>query len=138
MLKNQKGSILIEGLISIVIFSIGILALMGMQSIAIKNASQAQYRNDAGLLANQILSQMMVDQVNIANYDDSGGASPAKDAWKAQVANTLPNGAGSVIYVDTVATPRLVTIVLNWRAPDETVADTHQYRISASIMPAEN
>lgn len=137
MLNKQQGSILIEGLVAVLIFSIGILALMGMQSVAIKNASQAQYRNEAGQLASQILSQIMVDQANIANYVDGGGA-PAREAWTLQVAQMLPNGIGTVAYVDAPATPRLVTVTLNWRAPNEAPDASHQYVISANVMPAEN
>lgn len=138
MLKRQKGSILIEGLVAILIFSFGVLALMGMQSTAIKNASQAKYRNDAALLANRMLSQIMVDQTNIANYDDAGGGSPAKEAWLADVAETLPNGAATLVYVDTPATPRQVTITLTWRAPDEPEGSDHNYVVSANIMQAVN
>lgn len=138
MLKTrQQGSILIEGLIAILIFSVGVLALMGMQAVAIKNASQAQYRSQAALLAGQILNQMMVDQVNIANYADGGGA-PSRDAWDVQVTDALPNGAGSIAYVDTPATPRLATVTVTWRAPDEPVDATHQYVTSANLMPAVN
>lgn len=136
-MSRQRGSILIEGLVSVLIFSIGILALMGMQSVAIKNASQAKYRNDAALLANQIFSQMMVDQVNVPTYADGGGA-VARQAWDVQVADTLPNGLGTIAYVDTVATPRQVTITMTWRAPDEPVGSDHQYVTTASVMPAVN
>ncbi len=138
MLKNQAGSILIEGLVSVAIFAFGVLALIGMQSVAIKNASQAQYRNEAGQLANQILSQIMVDQANTANYDDDSSGSPAKDAWLTQVQNVLPNGTGSVAYVDTSTTPRQVTITLTWRSPGEEVGQEHQYVVTATAMPAVN
>lgn len=135
MLTIQRGSILIEGLISILLFSVGILALIGMQSIAIKNASQAQYRNEAGLLSSQVISQMMVDQINVAAYDDNNSG-PARVAWDTQVANTLPNGVGSIVYVDSVTTPRQATVTLTWRAHDET--SDHQYVTSTRIMPAVN
>ncbi len=137
MLNKQRGSILIEGLVAILIFSVGVLALMGMQSVAIKNASQAKYRNEAALLANQILSQMMVDQVNIANYVD-GGSAPARTAWDTQVAELLPNGSAVITYVDTAATPRFVTITLSWRGPDEPADAAHQYVTAANVMPAVN
>lgn len=136
MLKKQTGSILIEGLIAILLFSIGILALIGMQSLAIKNASQAKYRNEAGLLASQILSQMMVDQANVATgYGDTGGGA-TRLAWDTQVSKALPNGTGSITYIDTAATPRQVTITLTWQEHDETV--NHQYTTSSRIIPAVN
>ena len=138
MLRVQKGSILIEGLISIIIFSIGVLALVGMQSVAIKNASQAQYRNEAGSLAGQIINQMMVDQNNLSSYAGSSGGNASREAWETEVQRLLPNATATITYVDTTETPRLATVTLTWRAPDEATDVQHQYVISASLMPSEN
>ena len=44
---------LIEALIGILIFSIGILALIGMQAAAIRNTADARYRSEASFLANR-------------------------------------------------------------------------------------
>ena len=72
--KSQNGVILIEALIGILIFSIGILALIGMQAAAMKNTTDAKYRSEAAFLANQIIGQMWVDRANLAQYDDAAGA----------------------------------------------------------------
>ena len=45
--KKQRGVMLIEGLIAILIFSLGVLAMVGMQAQAINHTSQAKYRADA-------------------------------------------------------------------------------------------
>jgi len=137
MLKRQRGSLLIEGLVSILIFAIGVLALMGMQAVAIKNASQAQYRSDAALMANQILGVVMADQANIQLYADGGG-SAVREAWDQEVATTLPNGSTTITYSDTSDNPRLLTITINWRAPDESSGETHQHVTTANVLPAEN
>ena len=42
---------LLEALIAILIFSMGILALMGMQATAINTVSESKYRSNAGFLA---------------------------------------------------------------------------------------
>ena len=52
--KEQRGSILLEALIAILIFSMGILALMGMQATAINTVAESKYRSNAGFLANRI------------------------------------------------------------------------------------
>ena len=39
---SQKGSMLLEGLIAILLFSMGIIALMGLQAIAMKNTADAK------------------------------------------------------------------------------------------------
>lgn len=129
MLKRQKGSILLEGLVAVAIFAFGFLALLGLQAASIKQSIQAKYRNDAALLANQIIGQMMVDQGNLAAY---AGSTSAKDTWQEQVAATLPNGAGTITIVDTTATPRTATVTVTWRAPDETTS--HSYVTATRLM----
>lgn len=56
----QIGFVLLEGLIAILIFSMAILGVVGMQATAITQASESQYRADAAFLANQLIGQMWV------------------------------------------------------------------------------
>ena len=51
---------LLEALIAILIFSLGILGIVGMQASAIGASRDAKYRTDAGMLANEVIGQMMV------------------------------------------------------------------------------
>jgi type IV pilus assembly protein PilV len=134
MLRNQKGAILLEGLVAITIFSFGVLALLGMQAVSIKQAAQAKYRNDAGLLTNQIIAQMMVDQGSLAGYADGSAKPLAK--WVAEVESTLPNGNAEIEYVDTTDSPRTVTVTVKWRLPSEPTGSEHEYVVSMPIMPA--
>lgn len=57
---RQSGLALLEGLIAILIFSMAVLAVVGMQATAISKGSESQYRADAAFLANQLLAQMWV------------------------------------------------------------------------------
>jgi len=54
----QSGMMLLEALIGILIFSIGILALVAMQAAAVGSVADAQYRVEAVNLANDAISQM--------------------------------------------------------------------------------
>ena len=66
---SQRGSMLLEALIAILLFSMGILGLMGLQAIALKNTADAKYRTEAAFLANQIIGQMWADNpANLATY----------------------------------------------------------------------
>jgi type IV pilus assembly protein PilV len=51
---------LLEALIAILIFSVGILGIVGMQASTIKASRDAKFRADAGLLANELIGQMWV------------------------------------------------------------------------------
>ncbi len=124
--KCQNGSILLEALISILIFAFGVLALFGMQSVAIKNTSQVNYRANAIYMANQITSQVQGDINHLADY--SGASSTKAAPWYAQVQSELPNGSGQ-IDIDTVASSMTVTV--RWKAPDELVP--HQHKVLAYV-----
>jgi type IV pilus assembly protein PilV len=56
--SKQKGVFLIEALMGILIFSLGILSLVAIQTAAISAQSDAQYRIEAANLANQMLNQI--------------------------------------------------------------------------------
>ena len=59
-LRHQAGSMLLEAFIAILIFSMGILAIVGMQASAVKSSADAKYRSEASLLANELIGQMWV------------------------------------------------------------------------------
>jgi len=54
----QSGMMLLEALIGILIFSIGILALVAMQTAAVSSVADAQYRVEAVNLSNQVLANI--------------------------------------------------------------------------------
>jgi type IV pilus assembly protein PilV len=112
--QSQAGVMLIEALVAILIFSIGVIAVMGMQAVSIEQVSQAKYRTDASYLANQITGQMWTDLPNLATYATAG--STGRVGWDAVVASTLPSGTATITVVGS-----LVTVTVNWRVPNESV-----------------
>ena len=68
---------LLEAMIGILIFSLGVLALVAMQAVSVSNVSNARFRSEAAFLANEILSQAWVDRgadyANVANYSRPNG-----------------------------------------------------------------
>lgn len=58
--RKQSGVMLIEALIGILIFAIGVLAVVGMQSQALRGAQDARFRTEAGQWANDLLNQIIV------------------------------------------------------------------------------
>jgi type IV pilus modification protein PilV len=69
----QKGVMLLEALIAILVFSLGILAMVGMQAVAIGHSGQAKYRADASFAVNKLFAMMWVDtDANMNQYATSG------------------------------------------------------------------
>ncbi len=132
--SRQGGFSLIEGLVAILIFSFGILALVSMQATSIQQSSGAKYRSEASLLANDLIGQMWVSDRTAATLQtnfNTGGAS--YNTWLANVQATLPTSAASAPTV-TVSAAGVATINLFWKAPnEEPAAPAHRYTTVAQI-----
>ena len=122
---RQTGTILLDALIAIVIFSIGILGMVKLQGEAVSAAGQAKYRTDAALLADQIIARMWGSNPAqlAANFKGSNGAGPQnyKD-WNSAVA-ALPNGKGTI----DVDASNFVVVTVTWQTLDSADQPTHTY-----------
>ncbi|MBM3396602.1 MAG: hypothetical protein FJY37_18635 [Betaproteobacteria bacterium] len=113
---------LLEAMIAILIFSFGILAVVGMQARAMQDMGQAKYRSDAAFLANQLVADIWTNAKNVADYQWAGGGGttpPSLSNWVSQVNEMLP---GSDVHTPTVAydaASQQVTITLRWLTPAE-------------------
>lgn len=116
---RQQGVMLLEALIGILIFSVGILAMIALHALAIGYTADAKYRSDASFLASELIGQVWVDLPNLGNYAYPGGTSPAVDAWISKVSNTLPGSSGAnapTVAVDPVTGQ--VDITIRWQPPN--------------------
>jgi type IV pilus assembly protein PilV len=129
--KNQRGVMLLEALIAILIFSFGILGLVGLQANAINLSTDAKYRADAALLANQLIGRLAVaDPAGAANFahrpngstvcapTGTNSTDSTLTAWLAEVNASLPNADSSKQQVTVDTTNNVVVITLCWQAPN--------------------
>jgi len=158
---RERGVMLIEVLIAILIFSIGILAVVGMQSVAIKNVTESKHRSEAAFLAEGLMAQMWIDQninlvtqlntsnVNTANYNYPGsGTVPARlgtitppTGWIGGLVtklpgSTLPGVLPKVTITNPTTSGATVKIEIFWRLPEETTLGLppHSHTVMASIQ----
>lgn len=125
--SRQRGASLLEALIGILIFSVGILALVGMQALAIKQMSDAKYRSDAAFFANEIIGQMWVNRGSLGSYAFSGSGTPpaALDSWVTSIQNGLPGvTAAANLPIVTVA-GTTVTVTVRWQLPGAAQPHNH-------------
>ena len=127
---RQRGATLLEALIGILIFSIGILALVGMQALAIKHMSDAKYRSDAAFFANEIIAQMWVNRTSLGSYGFSGSCTPpaAIESWVANIMDTkigLPGvtAAANLPIINVAGTT--VTVTVRWQLPGGSEVHKH-------------
>jgi type IV pilus assembly protein PilV len=133
--SSQQGVVLLEALIGLLIFSLGVLALVAMQAVSISNVSNARYRTEAAFLANEIISDIWIDRgaaySNVDKYAVAGGVgagAPGADRWVAKVRSLLPGSDANppeVAIVTPAAGGRQVTVTLRWKAPDAVTVSNH-------------
>ena len=110
----QQGVVLLESLIAILIFSMGILAVVGLQAAMLKNTSDAKYRADAAFIAQQRLGIMWTDPTHLANYA----------LGQEDISNLLPNGTRTVTL--PIANGE-VKVEIKWQLPGQTVHNFTTY-----------
>ncbi|MDR2164440.1 MAG: hypothetical protein LBO79_02175 [Zoogloeaceae bacterium] len=158
---GQTGVMLLEALIAILIFSLGILTVIGLQASSIKMAADAQLRTRASLLADHLIGQMWVSGYKISDMKTKFQSPNGDDykTWrdrKVTLESYNPNGLPGVVPGETdetdpectsstmptvritdapgTATHGLVEITLCWRTPDmEWNAQGHRYRVVSQI-----
>lgn len=133
--EHQRGLSLIEVLVAIVILSIGLLGLAGMQASSLRSSQSANYSAQAMTLAEDIIERMRANPQMASSYARPLGASAptggitmaARDLeeWFARV-QTLPAG-DAAIQVDTTTSPALVTVTVRW---DDSRAGTQIGQVS--------
>ena len=137
---RPRGFMMLEVLVALLVFALGVLGLVGLQATAVKQAGQAKYRSDAALLANELIGTMWVGNRNLANLQTTFSSATEGEGyklWLEKVSSTLP---GVDTYPPTVTfaqinplpvlagtpaggpvlTPSLrITITVKWAAPGE-------------------
>lgn len=108
--QGQTGTILIESLVAILIFSIGVLALVGFQANAIKANTDSRARAEASYLADQILGDIWAgDKKNLENY--AGTYNDGTTTWGKQVQALKFTSATVGVNADQI------TVTISWTTP---------------------
>ena len=147
--KNQRGSALLEALISILIFSFGVLGIVGLQTALISNSSEAKYRSEAGFFASRLLGEISAaDRSSLASLSTfQSPAGAAYTAWYNEIKNAdATNGLLGLPGADTIApqvaivgvnpnvtglpTSYDITLTVFWQSPGQ---PQHQHVVQASV-----
>ncbi|WP_394779275.1 hypothetical protein [Undibacterium sp.] len=116
-LSKQSGMFLMEAMIAILIFSFGILGLVGLQAAIIANSVNAEDRTQAALLADQLIATMWLKGTSSLPSTDVA-------AWTTLALNSKIKATGTV----SVDATSLATITLIWKAPTKKSTDaSNQY-----------
>jgi type IV pilus assembly protein PilV len=125
--RPARGFLLLEVLVALLIFAIGVLGIVGLQASMTKAQSGSKYRGDAAYLAQELIGNMWADLPSLNRYTTADCVNhPRCDAIRTKIASTLP--AGSLVIVQP--SPGLVQITLTWTPPGE---ETRTYETAAAV-----
>ena len=157
--KAQAGVMLLEALIAILIFSLGILSLVALQGTSIQLTSDAKYRTDASMLANKLIGQMWASGGTATDLAANFASPDGKDykTWRDQdvkATNSLPGIVAEGEHVKSTlptvrvvevkdaagkpppgATAATVEITIFWRTPQMKAEDDgHRHVVTTQIV----
>jgi type IV pilus assembly protein PilV len=126
---GQAGIALLEVLVSLLLFSLGVLGLIGLQARAISISTDAEDRNRAALLANDVASTMWLNKSTTA-IDTSAGS-----AWQTRVADQSAGGLPNGVLAVTAVTGNSADIQITWKAPTRKTGDASSTLTTRVTLP---
>lgn len=147
----QQGVSLIEVLVTVVVLSIGLLGIAGMQVKGMQFNHSAYLRSQATILASDVLDRMRANRGQASTtgvyarnfldakptakecYDPAVSCSPAEMAafdlneWVSLVGLTLPSGDGQISFED-VSGVRIYTVDIQWKDARNTDSEHFVYK----------
>ena len=133
--RSQRGASLLEVLIALLIFSFGVLGIVGLQASMNIRSTEARQRAEAALLADEIIGRMWLapairreDFVYRSDADCTATATTPPDilsSWLNKLRTTIP-GAQVVIGHDETTGETRLTIC--WPRPQTNEWSNHVVR----------
>lgn len=130
MRSSSRGAALIEALVGILIFAIGILGLVGVQVTMTRAQGAAKFRADASYLASEIVGVIWSDRPHITQYATTPGTVCTYQRCADLVNKALANLPQGGVSVSTTASGN-VGITMTWSVINE---GTHTYAMSTFIQ----
>ena len=130
--RRLAGVSLIEVLVAILIFSFGIVGLIGLQARALQYSTSAEDTARAALLANELSTAIVVGQ---PSPRAAALVVPGLAAWQGRVGTPttggLPGGVGAVTLINATT----ANITIQWSPPSAPATSTPNQYVTQVIVP---
>lgn len=126
---GEQGFSLIEVLVSLLIFSAGVLGVVGMQAQSARLSVEATERNRASLMANELVALMWAERT-------TSPASASLQAWEARLTDEAALGLRSASYtIGAPDTDGAVLITITWTSVVRGQAGTAGRYTTSAVIP---
>jgi type IV pilus assembly protein PilV len=121
--SRQSGSSLIEALVAIIVFALGMLGLAAFMVTAMQNSQQSRYRTLASYYAEEVIGLALSDASNREKYAVADGActdgswEPCTQ-WLERLTADLPTDDSTPASVELDDDSGLMTVTVQWKAKD--------------------
>jgi type IV pilus assembly protein PilV len=133
VIRQARGFTLVEGLIALLVLSIGMLGIAALYVETLQSGRSAQFRTQAVSIAADLADRIRANRVPVDAYTGVGlNARAAEDLneWDALAAAQLPEGAGEVRFIaGTATTPASYTIRVSWTEVGQIAPVTYELRL---------
>jgi type IV pilus assembly protein PilV len=135
--RRERGFTLIESMIAILIFAVGILGLVGMQTASTRVTSDARMRTEAAAAADELIARMLASsRATVATDFQTGGTQ--FNTWRTnrlQAAGTgLPGADATVTFGAVGGDANTVRVVITWTPPRESERDLTGVKTAVSVV----
>ncbi len=140
--RSQHGASLLEVLIALLIFSFGVLGIVGLQANMNIRSTEARQRAEAAVLANEIIGRMWIAKAidrdlyqyreNLDCEDDgTDDPQPVLASWLEKLVATIPGAQARIAHDEPTGETELV---ICWQRPhtDEWSQHVVHARINAN------
>lgn len=128
--RAASGFMLIEALIAVLIFSIGLLAVIALQAVAHRELTLSKLRSDASYIADRVMGDLSaLDIAAVADGETTYSAdNNAAHNWARAVTDSKSGLPGGTIRV--VKAGSSVTVIVSWVTPD----GPHRFSQTANLV----
>ncbi len=142
--RRDHGFGMLEVLVAVLVLSVGLLGLAGLQASSVRNTHSAYLRSQASILAYDMLDRMRANAaaiesgaytVGLGGTGNGGLATRDLTLWQNTIDRTLPNGDGQI----GLAANNQVTITVQWDDQFEqrdgagNVSQTSQFQFTTQL-----
>ncbi|HEX9773028.1 MAG TPA: type IV pilus modification protein PilV [Steroidobacteraceae bacterium] len=133
MIHQARGFTLVEGLIALLVLSIGMLGIAALYVETLQSGRSAQVRTQAVSIAADLADRIRANRVPVDAYTGVGlnaRATADLNEWNALVAAQLPEGDGEIRFIaGTATTPASYTIRVSWTEVGRVDPVTYELRL---------